>query len=158
MTEAQLDLQKQIRELQAKFKEKVKDVNSGLTNAVTKSCLLIERTAKLGMQNTQTDSSKTYRRGHHPSIEGDFPAIDEGTLVHSITHDIKEDGDRVTGRVGSTIVSPPYGAYLENGTSRMAPRPWLLPSIDQNKDEIKTLIQGVIKGRTATIEAVNVSN
>jgi hypothetical protein len=53
-------------------------------------------------------------------------SIDTGTLRSSITYEVDED--KLVGYVGSNLKDPPYGAYLEFGTSRMKPRPWLKPA------------------------------
>ena len=115
--------------------------------SIVKACALIQRDAQESMRDTQIDPSKTYYRKsveHHPSAEGFPPAVDTGTLRRSITYQVNED--KLEGEVGSVITNPPYGAYLELGTSRMPkPRKWLQPAIDRNIDKLKNIIGNTIK-------------
>lgn len=117
--------------------------------SIVKACALIQRDAQESMRDTQIDTSKTYythnkTKVHHPSAEGFPPAIDTGTLRRSITYQVDED--KLEGEVGSVITNPPYGAYLELGTSRMPkPRKWLQPAIDRNIDKLKNIVGNTIK-------------
>jgi len=157
------NLKAQIAAMQKKFAEKAKGVHGELYKAVTKACLIVEAEAKREMTETEIDGSKTYgKRQHHPSAEGSAPAVDRGTMRQSVTHNVEQDGARVVGRVGSTIVNPPIGAFLEYGTSKMAARPWLQPAIRKNSAKIKEMIGKAVSGRsvsygiegaTATVEA-----
>ena len=143
------DVRQQIKDMQAKFRDRAKKVSAAVSSNVTKACLLVEATAKQGMTDTQVDTSISYGpHGHHPSVPGAYPAVDLGMLRMSITHDVYKEGGKVVGRVGSTIVDPPYGLFLEEGTSRMAPRPWLAPSVLQNEEEIVRLLRSSAKGET----------
>lgn len=115
---------------------------------LVKACALIQRDAQESMRDTQIDTSKTYytynkSKAHHPSVEGYPPAVDTGTLRRSITYQVDEN--KLEGEVGSVITNPPYGAYLELGTSRMKPRKWLQPAIDRNIGELKQMVGNTIK-------------
>lgn len=144
------DVQKQIAAMRAKFKERAKFVRTEKVKAVERACLMIEVTAKRGMTDTEVDSSVSYAHGHHPSVPGAYPAVDIGTLRMSVTHSVEAEGTRAVGRVGSTITDPPYGFFLEMGTSRMSARPWLLPSIDKNRDKIREMFAALVKGKDAS--------
>ena len=155
-------LAEQINEMKEEFDAKVNDINRGLVSATELVCAALEGDMKRLMRDTEVDTEKTYyhwgkghegrqngvRRGtpHHPSLPGHAPAPDFGTLLQSITHDVDVDGDTVTGRAGSTITEPPYPAYLENGTSKMAPRPWAKPALDMNTEFIKQTFDEVVRG------------
>jgi len=65
------------------------------------------------------------------SKPGDPPNSDTGRLVQSIKFDFKKDG--LVGRVGSNLK---YAAWLEFGTERMDPRPWLAPAIEEASDDV----------------------
>jgi HK97 gp10 family phage protein len=141
--EAKADLNRQISEMQKKITEKSKRVHSTVYEGIVKACAIVERTAKEKMHNAIVDSSKTYgKRGHHPSVPGSAPAPDTGTMLQSVTHSVEEEGEKVIGYVGSVLKDPPYPSYLEDGTSKMAPRPWLQVSIDENREKIQSLIGG----------------
>jgi len=151
------DMKAQIEAMKAKFKAKAEGVHGGLYKAVAQSCLLVEAEAKREMTEAEINGSVTYYHGkhrnieHHPSVPGSAPAVDYGTLRQSITHDVDQEGAQVVGRVGSTITDPPYGAYLEYGTSKMAARPWLRPAIEKNKDKIKGLLGDAVAGRDVSV-------
>lgn len=71
---------------------------------------------------------RTYQRGknrtHVASVEGFPPNIDMGTLINSIRQE-------PTGRLERTISDGvEYGIWLEDGTERMGPRPFMRPVFD----------------------------
>lgn len=73
-------------------------------------------------------TGRVYRRGtvtHQASAPGQYPATDTGRLVSSVR--MLPDGE--TAYVVGTNVQ--YGPMLEFGTSKMAARPWLLPSFER---------------------------
>ena len=149
---ANANLQAQIAAMQKKFEEKKNGVHGDLYKAVTKACLIVEAEAKREMTETEIDFSKTYgKRQHHPSVEWDAPAVDFGMLRRSVTHSVEQNGANAVGRVGSTITNPPYGAYLEYGTSKMAPRPWLKPAIAASREKIHKLLSEAVAGRKSGI-------
>lgn len=77
-------------------------------------------------------SGRTYRRGnatHQASAPGQYPASDTGRLAGSVRFELPQPGS-LTGRVGTSVA---YGPMLEFGTSRMAARPWLMPSFERAK-------------------------
>ena len=76
---------------------------------------------------------------HIASAPGQYPASDTGRLAGSIKAIISG----TTAIVGTNVA---YGPMLEFGTSRMAARPWLLPSF-------KAASIGLEKGLKAAIEA-----
>lgn len=132
---SQKDLRAQIRKMQKDLQDKL----SAMNDAEAKFCVTvaaeIERTAKTLMRDTEIDTSKTYYSGkngtieHHPSMPGSAPAVDTGTLRMSVTHSVENEDGHPVGYVGSLLNNPPYGAYLEFGTSKMKPRPWLSTAV-----------------------------
>jgi hypothetical protein len=77
-------------------------------------------------------SGRTYRKGgvtHQASAPGQYPASDTGRLAGSVRMEMPQPG-RIVGSVGTAVA---YGPHLEFGTSRMAARPWLLPSFERAK-------------------------
>jgi hypothetical protein len=63
---------------------------------------------------------------HVASAPGQYPASDTGRLMASINTELTE----TTAIVGTNVA---HGPMLEFGTSRMAARPWLLPSFERAK-------------------------
>jgi len=103
--------------------------------AISDVAFKVEGDAKYNIQ-TGSRSGKSYRRGnvtHNASAPGEFPKTDTGELVANINTIFAMN--RLEATVGSRK-SAPHGYYLEFGTSRMAPRPWLMPTLLQNKGYI----------------------
>ena len=79
--------------------------------------------------------------------------VDTGFLRSSIT---RESRRSVTGAVSEVGPEANYGAYVENGTSRMAPQPYLLPAALQHED---TFLQGLEQlGQFGTTGSIGVSS
>lgn len=101
--------------LEQRASELVRDAAQQIVNAV-----------KISM--AEEKSGAIYKRkgkSHRASAPGEPPAIDLGTLVNSIQ--VVNDT-----ALQSTIgLTAEYAAYLEFGTVRMAPRPYLGPAFEQ---------------------------
>lgn len=116
----------QIKGFVQRLETQAKKAESDSRKFVTLSCVEIERTAKSIMRDTVTNPDVTYgKKKHHPSVAGNPPAPDTGTLMRSITHSVDIENGEVVGSVGSIIENENYPKYLEYGTSKMKPRPWL---------------------------------
>lgn len=70
-------------------------------------------------------------QGPPRSLPGEPPRIDSGDLIDSLFVDSDPAGLRA--RCGSTVA---HAAYTEEGTDRMAARPWFLVSILSTADDI----------------------
>ena len=126
------------------LQKKQKKVVTELGKSLAQCCATIQREAMEGMRDTTVDESKSYgKKGHHPSIPGAFPSVDSGTLRRSVTYQVDEKN--LVGYVGSNLKDPPYGAYLEYGTSRMKPRPWLKPATEKSNETIEKIMAGAVK-------------
>lgn len=78
---------------------------------------------------SQPGRGRTYRRGgvvHVASAPGDPPAPDTGRLRASIGSELARDAKGLHARVGSRY---PVAVWLELGTRRTAPRPFLRPAL-----------------------------
>ena len=83
---------------------------------------------------------------HRASRPGEPPAIDLGILRASIMSEVEEAGMNVEGRVGPDVeqiaakapvgTNVEYGYYLEVGTSKMAPRPYLVPALRRTRQKV----------------------
>ncbi len=127
--------------------------------AMTKASLLVEAYVKkhftlqgtghtkdgkwvegLGKRRTRTGKK------HYAARAGLPPAIDLGILRASITHKVKVKGGKVIGKVGSDKdyiaakaeagTDVEYAYFLEVGTSKMKPRPYLRPALRRNRRKI----------------------
>lgn len=120
----------QITDFTRALEKQVKKAEADSKKFVTMSCAEVERTAKTIMRDSPTNPDVAYgKKGHHPSYVGNPPAPDTGTLMRSITHEVTGNGKQVVGEVGSIIHNSDYPKYLEYGTSKMKPRPWLSASL-----------------------------
>lgn len=102
------------------------------------------------MSHTPLDMSKSYytnneTKAHHPSLPENPPAPDTGNLRESIRYEVHKEGKEVYGIVGSSQMDENYAVYTEYGTTKMAPRPWLKPAMENNADFIKKTISKAVK-------------
>ena len=80
-------------------------------------------------------------------VEGDAKAIvpvDTGTLRRSITH----EASATEGKVGTNVL---YARYVEEGTRKMAARPYLKPALQKNMAAIIKEFAEVVKRVIATL-------
>tara|TARA_R100000963_G_C4577067_1_gene59634 strand:+ start:81 stop:530 length:450 start_codon:yes stop_codon:yes gene_type:complete len=80
------------------------------------------------------------RRQHRASAPGEAPASDTGNLVSKII--VKQlTKDKVAVESNAN-----YSAYLEYGTSKMQPRPFMLPAFEKSKGAItKAVFNRVVR-------------
>jgi HK97 gp10 family phage protein len=64
----------------------------------------------------------------------DMKAVDTGRLLNSITHEVEND----TVRIGTNL---DYAQFVELGTYKMQPRPFLRMAIVQAKNEIEEILK-----------------
>lgn len=69
------------------------------------------------------------RRTHRASAPGEAPASDTGNLVRNII--VKNTDDTV-----SVESNANYSKFLEYGTSKMLPRPFLFPAYEKSREKI----------------------
>ena len=142
------DLQKQIGKIILDLQKKEKETVQNEKKFVTVACAEIERQAKTLMRDTVVNPEVTYgKRGHHPSMPGNAPAPDSGTLMRSVTHEVTVEGNEVTGLVGSIYRNPDYPKFLEYGTSKMKPRPWLSTAIERSHNFMVQAFQKIMGGK-----------
>lgn len=138
------DVQEQIAELQKRMQAKVIQANKDCVKFVTMSSAEIERTAKTIMRDSPTNPEVSYgKHHHHPSYGGNPPAPDTGTLLQSVTHSVDEKNGEAVGYVGSVLKNPDYPRFLEYGTSKMKPRPWLIASITRCQSFMSNLFKEI---------------
>lgn len=95
-----------------------------------------------------TDSQGRLRKGeprvpHTASAPGQFPMSDTGRLASNVEFEVATKSRQVA-VVGTNIV---YGAYLEFGTSKMAARPWLMPSFRKASEGVAKELKAKLEGR-----------
>ena len=118
-----------LRELRKQYPERLQEVIQRFVDST-----------KRGVEDLINNSTPTGRmytiRGvqHQASAPGEPPAIWTGTLVGSIR-------SRVGKLSGSVGTNTRYARFLEQGTRRMQPRPYLGPVFEEQVERLKADIQ-----------------
>lgn len=103
-----------------------------LSDAVARDKLVLAGRA-MGLPVEET-WKRMFRKKGEQSIPGAPPRSQTGTYRRSIHTEIESaTRSRVVARVGTSIIDPPYPAYLEYGTSKMPPHPIARPAWDKSK-------------------------
>ncbi len=79
------------------------------------------------------------RRSHRASASGEFPASDTGFLANNIVTKLSSDG--LSGEVTSRA---DYSQFLEFGTSKMGARPFMQPSLEENRPKIRARVRRLL--------------
>jgi len=122
------------KKLQAKLARMGRGSDDFLQDIIKIIALKIEGDAKIKIQ-TGGRTGLFYKRGtitHQASAPGEPPKTDTGQLVRNITAKVS----RLLATIGSRE-SAPYGKWLEFGTGNILPRPWLRPTLNENRKFIK---------------------
>ncbi len=110
----------------------IENAEKKITSAtVTWHKCLVELLA--GERSGQTYKVPFTKRTYTASAPGEPPAVRTGTLRSRYTWEVTKEDGKYTGIVGNPLE---YAAALERGTSKMSPRPHLVPSFEKNKDKI----------------------
>lgn len=139
---------KGVRELRLKLGRIPKAVQREVALALRRGGLAIENRAAQGIIDPPK-TGRVYRsRGrkgakHRASAPGQFPAADTGELHQSLTTVPTKNGPDVI--QVNTGANAPYAEALELGTSKMAPRPFMQPSFDENEAKIRQNVRAAIR-------------
>ena len=92
----------------------------------------IETAIRRGTSRVQREARRlvSQQASPPPSAPGEPPHLATGTLARSIEMETFRDGADLVGRVGTNLK---YGRFLEFGTARMAPRPFLRPALQSQR-------------------------
>jgi len=126
------------KDLEPDFQEIVKGGAQKIREEAIKS---IQSGAKSGIVYEKYNP----RRTHRASAPGQAPASDTGNLVSKIIVALK---DKDHTEVQSNAH---YSAYLEYGTSKMEPRPFLLPAFEKSKKPIINAVFNRVKRKIEEI-------
>jgi len=100
-------------------KERETEIVNRLEKSMEKVGAIVERQAKINVSKTGTE---------HPQVQ-------TGRLRSSITHET----DELSATIGTNVE---YGKFLEFGTSKMPPYPWLFPAVEMQRDKIIETLKG----------------
>ena len=109
---------------------------------------LVTQTQEYSVDGIDTGpaTGAVYTRGgitHQASAPGEYPMSDTGRLASNIIA-LLPNGSSIEGQVGTNIE---YGTFLEFGTSRMAARPWLMPSFEKAKVDVAKEVKQRFEGK-----------
>ena len=106
-----------------------KNVDRARLAVETTAKKLIAKGPKSGIlyHRPQTKVKRNLSEWHRASAPGQPPATDTGILINSIE-------SKREGMTAWVWTEKEYGKWLEFGTRDIAPRPWLGPAVDKNKE------------------------
>lgn len=111
-----------VEDLKKDIKEKAEDMKKSVRAILLRGALQIERDAKIALYQ--------------------WPAIKTGTLARSITHEEKFAMNEQFFFIGTKVK---YSKFVEFGTKKMRPRPYLLPAYEKNRKQIIDEIKEFLK-------------
>ena len=130
-----------VAEVLAEMKKVDAQIQRNTERAVARTVLRVETVAKRRIQRGPK-TGEVYekylpRRTHQASQEGQAPASDTGRLANSIEHSLQ-------GMEGFVFTRVEYAPYLEFGTAKIKPRPFLFPSLEENTQFLRDELQKVV--------------
>ncbi len=118
--------------LKTRLSSKATELQKNLRAALVKAGNLVAGTAKKKILR-DPHTGEIYGN-HQASAPGESPANDLGNLARGIK--VVKEADFVL-----VVSTAEYSAALEFGTKNIAPRPFLGPSLQENKEKIKELLR-----------------
>lgn len=133
--------QKFVRNHEVVVVRRLEAVGILLRNHIREMISVPSRTVTIGKTKGGKTKRVLGRRGSNRSVPGEPPHKDYGKLRESIASDVDAAG--LTVRVGTPLR---YGKFLELGTRKMAPRPYLRRALAELKPRINAVMsQGKLK-------------
>ena len=129
-----------IAALSRQLAELAGDADAVMTEIVTNLAVDTQREAVQGIQRGPATGA-VRPDGSRASAPGEYPMSDTGRLANNVVANLPTSGN-ISAEVGTNIQ---YGRYLEFGTSRMAARPWLLPSFNKAKAGVEGKLKRAIE-------------
>lgn len=128
--------------MQSRYKS---NSNQVLKNAEKQIMRNMKIACEFAVNYAKRSVSRPNPTGRDPSQPGEPPKKVKGILRSHIGYEVRKEGTHIRGFVGvKQGVAGDYGYYLELGTSKMAARPFLRPTILNNRKKIGRIIT---KGR-----------
>lgn len=123
--------------------EFVKDLRGAVAKGLTAGAIVLQKEMKNNMGSESggvVGKTKSGRNVYKSSQPGHFPARRTGNLSRSIIS-TKATPDRLIAAAGSSTGgrsgdADRYGLMLEFGTSKMAPRPWIMRSFNRSRENV----------------------
>lgn len=126
-----IDITAEVNKVKEDFRKYSVRAKTSLEKALVKAAMKVE-----------ADAKKLFRGRDDVSAPGLPPRVDTGRLRASITHRLANDDTGPVAEVGTNVE---YGVWLEYGTSRMQPHPFMGPALEMNAKEIEDFLAGAVK-------------
>ena len=111
-------------------------INARVWDAIKAAAKMIERSAKLKIQQAPRGGTNLNSKGERRSAPGEPPATETGHLASTIQKETVSDGIIVF--VGAEYGKPlEEGAKSETGSLRMAPRPFWAPAVEDGRKMLR---------------------
>jgi len=134
-----------LAEAERTYGDRVRAAGIYLQSRIRENISIPSRTVGVGIISKGKNKGQTKKilgaRGSNRSKPGEFPHKDYGLLRQSIATDY--DQSTLTARIGSALS---YAKYLELGTRKMRPRPFLRRTLAEERETIRQMIE--LGGRT----------
>jgi len=108
-------------------------VNGTAQNIRTHAIKSVQRGTKSGTVYEKTSPNRT----HRASAPGEAPATDTGLLANSIKAEID-------GKKAEIVADTEYAAWLEFGTQKMQPRPFMFPAMEKERPKWKARLNRIV--------------
>lgn len=117
-----------------------KEINNALVRKIERATIHLQGEVKKTLSGQR--SGKHYRvpntsKVYQASKAGEAPAVRTGDLRNSYKYKLRRTNVEVLGAVGSDLKK---AVYLENGTSKMEPRPHFLVTYEKQRKAIKNIL------------------
>lgn len=124
----------------ATLRSKLPQLKAAVTQEADRLVLRAANTLRNNMIRRIMRDAKSGRvyGNHQASAPGEAPANDTGALVRSIRVEHTPGSGKARVVVGSAV-----GKMLELGTKKMAPRPFMRPSVKELKTQMADLVKSV---------------
>lgn len=120
--------------------DRLKRMAKQTAKEVVRALYLIGQQVELTAEKSITEGSVS-GKFHVPSLPGQPPSNDTGTLVSGIETTIVAQNPPTV----HVTSHAPYSAFLEFGTSRMAERPFMRPAVAKHRGKLAANISVAIK-------------
>jgi HK97 gp10 family phage protein len=126
--------------------KELKRLNLMTDRAVTQAVQIAAQAIRGNAQKSIQSGPKTGRvyekykpsRTHQASAPGQAPATDTGILWNSIVANI-------SGKTAEVIANAEYAAPLEFGTSRIQPRPFMIPAMEKERPAFNRRLSKILQ-------------
>lgn len=112
-----------------------------MSNNVFQNLDRLEELIKQGVKNGAEDAGNLVKNEAKDNLlrNGSYRT---GNLYNSIKSRVESEGEEAVAKVGTEV---DYGTYLELGTSRMNPKPYLYPALKDNVDKVVNKVADAIR-------------